>query len=557
MTTTKLKNEKLGRRDLPVSLPGATSFSDDRDVLSPLQVVRLLKEHPEIVGDLISATTVVHEGRKKRLEGSWALAFLVFTCSSAIDMEPWWVSSIDTLVWEECGFDDRPAFNTMYDRFVEMEKLGFELHFRLAAHKLIRRARKHSKGLVGRDVHIDGTEAETNARLVHICGASCPQGKKKDGSKKKRGPAELPARLPTESVRAIRHQQSDTSPEELPPLNAGQARRVIYKVDEQTGQEYLLVQDKKGCWYRSLDTSAGTRSYDGPRGSFRYWHGFYNIKPVDHYTGGALDVYVMNASINEHQANPVVTARVEEAIGDVPRSYCYDKGSSIDSVFEQNTKKGAATVAPYRRGRSGTRADYDCDVYDRHGIPRCKHCGHEGKYVSFTLSPKPRLIYKCAAQCAESAGKRMSVYCEEKWRFLVPLWRNEEAYMALRNAGKAYEGVHRYWRDRYKVGGTDFYTRPKRIGRDWQQLRASAALLAEWIKICFREGWLGSPRRNTNQPYTRNAAHALKSFLGYRIFIGLDAMSAGQLPPKKKAEPPPDGGSPPGFITGGVDDIPF
>jgi hypothetical protein len=28
---------------------------------------------------------------------------------------------------------------------------------------------------------------------------------------------------------------------------AGEARRVIHKVDEQTGQEYLLVQDKHCC----------------------------------------------------------------------------------------------------------------------------------------------------------------------------------------------------------------------------------------------------------------------------------------------------------------------
>lgn len=212
--------------------------------------------------------------------------------------------------------------------------------------------------------------------------------------------------------------------------------------------------------------------------------------------------------------------------------------------------------------RSAHRPGYDCDQYDRHGVPRCKHCGHEGKFVSFTLTPKPRLIYSCAVQCTASKGKRMSIYCEEKWRFLVPLWRNEEAYLALRRAGKAYEGAHRYWRDRYKVGGTDFYTRPKRIGKDWQQLRASAALLAEWLKICFREGWFGSARRNTNQPYTRNAKNALNSFLNYRFFLGLDAQAVGQVPPSKDDEAlpgddegPPDDGGPPGFITG--DDLPW
>ena len=56
MAKTKSKKQTLGRHDLPVSLPGATQFSDDRDVLSPLQIVRLLKQHPDIIDELIDAT---------------------------------------------------------------------------------------------------------------------------------------------------------------------------------------------------------------------------------------------------------------------------------------------------------------------------------------------------------------------------------------------------------------------------------------------------------------------------------------------------------------------
>jgi len=456
----------------------------------------------------------------------------------------------------------------VYDRFVELEQ--FEYAFRKAAYKLIQRARKHSNGLVGHDAHIDGTEAETQARLQHICGANCPRKLNSDGTTKKRGPAQLPERLATESVRAIRHQQTEKSPEDLPPLSAGSARKVIHRVDEKTGQTYLLVQDKHGCWYRSFDTTAGARSYAGPRGSFRYWHGYYNIKAIDHYTGGVLDVFVMDASINEHFANDVVVDRIKEALGDTPRALCYDKGFSIESVYKHNTLKGIATVAPFRRGRFGNRADYDTNRYDRHGVPRCKHCGGEGRFLSFLAEPKPRLIYTCGVGCdaskrADGSPIRMSINCEEKWRFLVPLWRTSEAYMALKLVGKSYEGVHRYWRDRYKVGGTDYYTRPKRIGKEWQQLRASAAMLAEWIKICWREGWLGSARRNTNFPRTNTAASALSKFLAYRVWLGLDKEATGQLPIKIEDDedvgmPPPDDGppdlgDPPGFVAS--DDFPF
>jgi hypothetical protein len=122
--------------------------------------------------------------------------------------------------------------------------------------------------------------------------------------------------------------------------------------------------------------------------------------------------------------------------------------------------------------------------------------------------------------------------------------------------------VHRYWRQRHGVGGTDFYTRPKRIG-----VRASAAMLAEWLKVAWREGWLGSPRRNRNENVVIGASHELANFLLYRTSLGLDKFSDGQLPPKKskklkaKAPPPDDGqppdqsGAPPGFVAG--DAIPF
>ena len=68
--------------------------------------------------------------------------------------------------------------------------------------------------------------------------------------------------------------------------------------------------------------------------------------------------------------------------------------------------------------------------------------------------------------------------------------------MELRATHGEYEAVHDYWRDRYKVGPASLGQRPKRRGRDWQQLRASAALFVEWLRICSREGWLGEERTN-------------------------------------------------------------
>jgi hypothetical protein len=240
----------------------------------------------------------------------------------------------------------------MYDRFTELERLGLEAAFRRTAYKIIQRCRKHSGGLVGRDVHVDGTEAETQARLVHVCGPSCPKRKEES----KRGPAHLPDRLSTESVRAIRHEQSKDAPppeEEQTQLDLGDARKIYKKVDTKTGREYLLIQTAWGRWYRSYDTTAGARAYTRTKGAFRYWHGFYNIKSVDHYTGAPLDVFVMNASITEHHANDLVVDRLKEAIGDTPRSLCYDRDFNVAARLSATRARASR---PCRRGAEAATA---------------------------------------------------------------------------------------------------------------------------------------------------------------------------------------------------------
>lgn len=93
-------------------------------------------------------------------------------------------------------------------------------------------------------------------------------------------------------------------------------------------------------------------------------------------------------------------------------------------------------MSPWRRGRYGSRADYDTERYDRHGIPRCKHCGGEGRFVSFDLNPKTAPPVCVRVWLRRGEGKRMSINCDEKWRFLIPLWRNTEAYIALRRSSR-------------------------------------------------------------------------------------------------------------------------
>jgi hypothetical protein len=69
-------------------------------------------------------------------------------------------------------------------------------------------------------------------------------------------------------------------------------------------------------------------------------------------------------------------------------------------------------------------------------------------------------------------------------------------YHELKESHSSYEGVHDYWRDRYKVAADNLANRPKVRSLGWHRLRANVAALVEWLRICAREGWLGSARRN-------------------------------------------------------------
>jgi hypothetical protein len=155
----------------------------------------------------------------------------------------------------------------------------------------------------------------------------------------------------------------------------------------------------------------------------------------------------------------------------------------------------------------------DCDIFDRHGVVRCRYCGGPTALASFARTAGsyatkgngahgdrvivageerivigepatnghkvrgPRLYVKCATPTMVGCEKRQSVACETSWRMLVPMWRTDPVYLALRNCHDRYERVHHHWRVRYRSGADDHLQRPKRRGRDCQQLRANAALI--------------------------------------------------------------------------------
>jgi hypothetical protein len=468
----------MGRFTSPDHLVGATDFSSDDLVNDPIWLVKALKATAWAYDPLRDAIAALEANWARRREpGEWGLAYLGFTVSRHPDIQPWLNQSSDAF-WLACGFAAKPPYSRVYAHFTELEQLAEE--FEACTARMIQHARRHEPR-VGAHLHFDSTEAETNAALVHVC---CP-GKKGDIGRR-------PQRVSTAAVRAERQEEAELPPPADPEAVYGD----IEKVKIKKGKKYLKI---SGHWYRSRDVDAGARGYKRRGKSIRFWHGFYSGKAIDHFTGGPVGVETHSASECEFHAYPRLLERATRNIGAQPETVIADRGYSVASVFELNSRSGIATVAPWRN--TGGHPRHDKETHDRHGIPRCKHCGGDSRFVRFAANGgKPRIWFHCRTEPTADCKKDQSISCSADWRLLIPLWRTDPLYHELRASHERYERVQHHWRERYRVGPDNRSLRPKRIGLGCQELRASAAMVAEWLRILFREGWLASARRNPHDP---------------------------------------------------------
>jgi hypothetical protein len=147
----------------------------------------------------------------------------------------------------------------------------------------------------------------------------------------------------------------------------------------------------------------------------------------------------------------------------------------------------------------------------------------------------------------ECRTKMQTISCRREYRALLPIGRQERLFHDLLAAHSQFEGVFDSWRDRYAVSGTSVATRSKRrFSIRAQRLRGAAALLAEWFRICLRQGYMGNHTcRNEHKPTLRtNGADKLITLHLYRRTHKLDL----PLGPASKTLPfrtPAHGSSPP------------
>ncbi len=441
-----------------------------------------MKQQAWLWNDLRNRCDLSANWGRPREPGHWELVALAFVSSGHVDLQPWWDSTTPEL-WRECGFADKPPYNRVWRRVRELERCEDALIDAIAA--LVQKARQFEPR-VGAHVHIDGTEDETHAALIHDCprGNSCPR---------RNGPGRQVAKRPQRE--STRRAQADRQRENAEPNGGGAAPRT--EIVQRRGRDVKRIK-QNGCWYRTIDRDAGIRAYTTPHGVRRFWSGYYNQKAIDHFTGGVLFATTYNASMQEYDTFPDLYEKVTQVIGQPPETIIADKGQSVARVFELCARNGTAPIMPWRPSFNHER--HDKDTHDRHGIARCRHCGGPTGFRRFGANGNPRLWFHCLYETTNQCQGDQSINCSTDWRLLIPLWRTDPLYHELRASLGCFEGAHDYWRDRYRVGANTLANRPKAIGIGCHRLRALVACVIEWLRICHREGWLGSPRRNMRSP---------------------------------------------------------
>lgn len=470
----------------PVQLPGATRFSEeDAAFFDPVRLVRFIQQAKSVapVRRALAEAKVSHGHGPRRADGDWALAFLAFVVSREPNVQPWYrTAATNAALWRECGFTSVPAYQTVWQRFAELEQ--FPDVFARASHHLIDIARRRDPR-IGMHLAVDGTESQTHAQPAHACppGVDCPT------RDHQRGPR-LP-RVGVEEAIALRQHEAIVEEPEEENTSTHTPTPGLEPVPEnytEVAPDGLLF-TSCGHYWLSRDASAGTRKYKGGK----VWHGYISNKAVDSATGLTVAVLYTPASVNESVAFPDLYEMTREAVGTDPIAIITDRGYVTDAVARYCTERGVTQVAPYRkRNRNDPASATATDRVDQHGIPRCKHCGLSGDFVRFSEVGSPRVWFRCPLPTTAGCTKVQSIACSEEIRRLLPIWRTSPVYAALRAQMGVREHAHEDMRTYFRSGGKTLRDRQRRAGIACQQLRANAAILAQWLWALLRQGWLGS-----------------------------------------------------------------
>lgn len=347
------------RNERAYGLQGATEFSSDRVLGDPVEVIRMFRRWaPRTCLELVHRITPTRErgaAGAPRMQGSWGLVFLAHMLAGNPDWQNWYDKHRSSPLWEACGFDRVPSWQTTYLRFAELEDPRYVAAFTDAANVFIRVAAR-AQPRAFRFFHTDGTPAHSHAKLEHACPskdfcAACTGHK----------PPKALARASDETVNAERHERSaDPEPDDpdAPPDN-----RLIKLSDDEARalglsdwrQSVYFRFGARGHILRCRDKHVGIRVYGaGKRSKKKVWTGGYFLPAICDFFWAPVAVHFFEADIQEHLGWPGLYRKLAAAVGDDP-----DRPTRIAAVIADrawtnkthilfNTNRGVATITPER-----------------------------------------------------------------------------------------------------------------------------------------------------------------------------------------------------------------
>lgn len=475
------------RSSIAVTLDKGNRFSSEPDAFfDPTLLVERVRGMAPIMR-VLRKMRIDHEHGPKRGPGDWALAYLAHVIGTQATIRKWYrLNYRNERLWRACGFTAIPAYKTVWERFIELEQ--FADLFEEAARLVIQAARKRDSR-VGMAIVVDGTEFRTHSQPRHDC--------RDHEACRTRGTGRTPRLKRVSPDEATRLRQQASTIEDNDPTSA------IGKYTEPTGGGLTPIPENGtrqldvdggiryasgGHFWKSYDHEAGLRSY-----GHKAWWGGLHVKATDVFTGSVIATVVISADKVEHSTLEELFGKVVDAIGVDPLAFVADAGWATDHVHRFLVQRGVTAVIPYRkRHRTSPPSARETQVVDRHGVPRCQHCGLSGDQVRFEKGKNPRVWFECPMPTTPECKQTQVVSCLKDVRRILPIARPTEVYGALRQRRESMEHVHSEWRDRYKCGGKESADRLRRLGLRPQQLRSNAALLIEWVWTLTRQGWLNN-----------------------------------------------------------------
>ena len=150
-----------------VSLPNARALSSGkRRKRAPLELIALIKAHPEVFSRLLAMDLSLPGGRP-RMAGCWPLVLFCFVAAKGAELKAFYDAQ-EWVFWKAYGFEQVPSYETFYVRMRELEMQHLE--FRECARLLLMQAKRHISE-IGTRVVIDCTEAGVYS-VLHYWGAN-------------------------------------------------------------------------------------------------------------------------------------------------------------------------------------------------------------------------------------------------------------------------------------------------------------------------------------------------------------------------------------------------